>query len=85
LVYVDEELIKVIGHSTEKSLKTLEENLEYLRFCRVQILQKENQVMIQVKILQKDQNLLSFNPKKKVKFLIFPLQFFIYCKIFLYY
>jgi len=42
-------------------------------------------VMIQVKILQKDQNLLSFNPKKKVKFLIFPLQFFIYCKIFLYY
>ena len=66
IVYVDEELIKIIGSSTEKEIKFLEENIDIIRVDRLQILQKENQILIQLKIMQRDENLMSFNPKKKV-------------------
>ena len=66
IFYIDEELIKTIGSSTEKKIKILEENIDLIRMDRLQILQKENQILIQLKIMQRDENLMSFNPKKKV-------------------
>lgn len=65
--YVEEELIKKIGFSTENQMKVLTDTLASLRINRLQLLQKENQTTIQLKIIQKGDELLSFNPKKKVK------------------